>query len=148
MEPGRELDELVAEKVMGLTPIKIDKDKAIELLNIPSKLPAAYRVEIVAQQLAGIWVDENKLIIKGEDLPAYSTDIAAAWKVVHKLQSEKWVFRLESPFYNLIPGYWTAYFGWKYVGDAEFTNVCNESYCQTPPHAICLAALKAAGVEL
>lgn len=67
MKPGRELDALIAEKVMGM--------------NV---------------QHGRVWSQEGKCL-RETDLPSYSTDIAAAWEVVEKLKlgllpdGDKWI---------------------------------------------------------
>jgi hypothetical protein len=103
LPPGRELDALVAEKVLGW--------------------PAARDAKAIGE--AGYWTAGDERFIHG--LPAFSTDIAAAWEVVEKLiASDEWPeFSLE----------YEATLKWS-VGDC---------YGATAPHAICLAALKAMG---
>lgn len=100
MKPGRELDLLVAEKVMGYQ--LFDSELANEGLS-------------------------NSLHVA--DIPKYSTDIAAALGVVEKMKDAGFscgVFREK----------WVCLIG----------NVSGPD-CNTAPHAICLAALKAVGVE-
>lgn len=113
MKPGRELDALVAEKVMGLT---------------------SSEVEIHRQ----FWLDGCF-----SNLPHYSTDIAAAWEVVEKLTSKKQPhFQLSlCDSYTENPK-WCAEFDL----DRPFKRVIAKA--ETAPHAICLAALKAVGVEI
>lgn len=111
MNPGRELDALVAEKVMGIA--------------IPEGADTQYLETCM-------------------DLPYYSTDIAAAWEVVEKLFQSGFDLYLET------------------FKDDEDKPQCRVSfqaidnqdkgsgpiYADTAPHAICLAALKAVGVEI
>lgn len=61
MKAGRELDALIAEKVMGLI---------------------AYKVQLVAPPPRVRTIDELQRV--GSPLPHYSADIAAAWEVVEK----------------------------------------------------------------
>lgn len=105
--PGRELDILVAEKVMGIIP-KIETYKTMgkeEYTNIPV------------------------------NVPDYSTNIAAAWEIVEKMIEEGYDWELYS--FKTAPEYhWRVFcrgFG---------------SYEATAPLGICLAALKAKGVEI
>jgi hypothetical protein len=114
---GRELDALVAEKVMGADPSTVHW----HLSN------ATFLVD-------GKWVDVPPV-------PHYSTDIAAAWEVVEKM-SQKYHWRIQSPFdvgdewyAGLTPRSVT---GW---------NGRPDHYAGAPsaPLAICLAALKAVG---
>jgi hypothetical protein len=66
---GRQLDAAVAERVMGA-----DKEKEIDLAMLdPSGVIDSFRDTIWANIL-----------------PHYSTDIAAAWRVVEKLREEGW----------------------------------------------------------
>jgi hypothetical protein len=84
---GRELDALVAEKVMG-------------------------------------WNFQRS---------AFSTDIASAWEVVEKLQA------LEYTFINLL---WDGQ-GWDIEMGQDGHDISCDTYADTFPLAICLAALKA-----
>lgn len=106
MTPGRELDALVAEKVMGY--------KRLEpTLDWPER-----------------WLcDDRKL----GGIPAYSTDIAAAWEVVEKLSAKH-------PYITIIrvgtaPTEWVIAEG---PGDSD----PDLARAPTVPYAICLAALK------
>jgi hypothetical protein len=114
MKPGRELDLLVAEKVMGLTKtdyLVFDKDSNIvgDICDFPK---------------------------------SYSTDISAAWEVVEKMK-EEWgtldiTFRYDNIAVILYSTHQTGHVKIsEHIGNAD-----------TAPHAICLAALKAKGVEV
>jgi hypothetical protein len=115
VKPGRELDALVAEKVMGLNP---------KLFNV---LASYYEVAT-----------------EGPRLPAYSTDIAAAWLVVEKMhQHPKWVLQLAAPQQDYVNEKWRAIFArkhWETIGPYGW-----DAFGESAPHAICLAALKAVG---
>ena len=104
MSPGRELDALVAEKVMGGRRMRTTD--------------ARY-----------YW---NGLNTNGE-LPAYSTDIAAAWTVVERLGDK----------FNFIG---KCADGWNAV--LFYDGNSHGEIAPSAPHAICLAALKAVGVEI
>lgn len=115
MIAGRELDALVADKVMGF---KIEKGSGGEPIIITSQKP---RHEA--------------------DLPEYSTDIASAWVVVEYLRRERdWPFCMgvESPSVDQHFAGWDAEFD----SHNEFFS-SNTVTGETAPHAICLAALKA-----
>ena len=122
MEAGRELDALVAEKVMGLEvrSITVMDSKGthsdVGTVDAPRRMP------------------DGRMGVNVDKLPAYSTDIAAAWEVVEKLGL---AFELgwlpEDKGFN-----WDASFGEKRGSEAGTT-----TYASTAPHAICLAALKA-----
>lgn len=69
-----------------------------------------------------------------DDIPKYSTDIAAAWKVVEKLRDQYGSVQVtqQRMTYVEILCMWSA-------------NIFASA--DTTPHAICLAALKASGYE-
>lgn len=103
MPAGREMDALVAEKVMGWANIR------------------------------GAVVEQNTNIVR--DVPSYSTDIAAAWDVVEKINTKKCFIELKSTFPTWFAGIFKG-FGHNY----EIIECANE---KTAPLAICRAALKA-----
>lgn len=116
MKPSRELDALVAERVMGWTEIESKGHVFIEsqILGVkPGTIASAtgYKPKFV--------------------VPHYSTDIAAAWDVVGKFDY-LYLFRGKSMF--------DGKYECKLVGVDSF-DFC--AYGETAPHAICLAALKA-----
>jgi len=101
MKPGRELDALVAEKVMGWAP-----EYPGGWLHPPRNHPNRKK-----------YLDHDGCSV----LQPYSTDIAAAWEVVEKIEynlelieDEEWI---------------ASFFGVRAFG-------------KSAPHAICLAALK------
>ena len=138
-EAGRELDALVAEKVMGF---------------------AVRRGTLEYDGSVSVWMvfDDGS---GGTLNPVpYSTDIAAAWQVVERIQqlNPGWRFGLiggdmSMPFETMGKTF-GGFYGWH----AEFFGHenPNENYGQrhgearasTPTHAICLAALAALGVEV
>lgn len=120
MKPGRELDALIAERVMGY--------RRLEAYPFREGFPC--------------FVNPSGLEIYPSMIPEYSTSIAAAWEVVNEMQGNKWVFRIQSPYCNVIPGAWEAFFGYKHVNEDTFMEARR---AETAPHAICLAALKAVG---
>lgn len=112
MKPSRELDALVAEKVMGMS-------------------------------------TERRL----RDIPEYSTDVAAAWQVVEKLkwaepelswsdEQHAWCLYLNKKPLDIWQPEWSG--GCLYL---KKTLVIWPT-APTAPHAICLAALRAVGVEV
>jgi hypothetical protein len=111
VKEGRELDALVAEKVMGET----------------------------------VFPDYGEFNARG--VKPYSTDIAAAWQVVEKLglfsRGFKWreIETLGALLqHNPRTDRWAVIVRY-YDGDADVA----ADNCDTAPHAICLAALKAIG---
>lgn len=122
MRAGREMDALVAEKVMQ---IAVFVDYAT----------------IRGQQMAISWWDAPKEDENAKPIPDYSTDIAAAWQVVEAPRLaelleyvEVSVVRYHDRYECHIEDDTAARL---YIAEAD-----------TAPHAICLAALKAVGVEL
>lgn len=124
MNPGRELDALVAKKVFGHTVIDYNQ---IGRADKHSKN------------------DDGSLTL----VPQYSKHIAAAWMVVEKLNESGFGYCIEkSP---VVEGT-TAWFVPKQI--LPEGHVCTEDIVHishtsnSVPHAICLAALKAVGFEL
>jgi len=78
----------------------------------------------------------------------YSTDIGAAWKVVEKMRNDKYRFKLEDLSFEK---YQALFFGVSPPGlRQDGINFLPRRYAtsDTAPHAICLAALKAKGVDI
>jgi hypothetical protein len=111
MQAGRELDALIAEKVMGYVP--------------PRPGTVGYDMKDLPR---------NRV-------PHYSTDIAAAWQVVEKLnllsKMKDGCLYFDPSLNKWVISEWS--------GGREFAEGSVEA--DTAPHAICLAALKAIGVE-
>ncbi len=118
MKAGRELDALVAEKVMGWKVLSHwDADGGIKHL-----------------------VDHNQCEVRPAEFKPYSTDISAAWEVVEKLQSEG--------FHACVHRYVQKNPHWGAQFDKEDLDVIcgpTQGAAPTAPHAICLAALKTVG---
>ena len=126
MEAGRELDALVAEKVMGLEPC--DKWELFR----HGGLSGPEWIHDVCQEDHTCYPKENP--------SAYSTDIAAAWKVVERL--------CELPSVGIIIKAYPKWnekhernFLYEYV--ATFPDLGLQAVADTAPLAICRAALKA-----
>ena len=168
-EAGRELDKLIAEKVMGLPNIEMmhltydpECDGVDEFY--PSSVPLgrisfyktddycwrtdderqrdqARSQEVNAPQADGIWRDPIMLAVDAHLVPRYSTDIAAAWEVVEKLNllvmpidEDDWMAgQLDSrySYASAETGVIDGYIAFHAVAD-------------TAPLAICRAALKIA----
>jgi hypothetical protein len=95
---------------------------------------------LVADKVFGIRSEvSGDYILEPMYIPKYSTDIAAAWGVVEKLK-EKFIVAAES--YRNIH---SCYIIKPDEGEGKI-ELFREG--KSPSHAICLAALKAVGVEL
>jgi hypothetical protein len=127
MNAGRELDALVAERVFGRI---VDYGR-----HGPGQLIATNPRD----------EDDN-----WHDLPPYSTDIAAAWQVLEAVAVKGTDFYIEySPSPYAL--YWcrfndTTQGTWTKSGGSEDKRR-GDAHASTAPHAICLAALEAVGVE-
>lgn len=119
LKPGRELDALVAEKVMGWV----------------------YHPEWnkLAERVYG---DEPGLFyLRDRELPRYSENMSAVWEVVEKLNSLGWLISIGNGYYRGLGGKVAVQF------KPENQNAHDIVIAETAPHAICLAALKAEGEE-
>jgi hypothetical protein len=131
MNPCRELDALVAEKVMGwqvcrCTPLDIDEWTAT----------SPHRYTLWQEFRRG----DGKRCPRCEapTLRPYSTDIAAAWEVVEKLRAPSTTIDIRAGF--LETKVWVIQHHGRQPGVHSY-----EAQEKTAPHAICLAALKAIG---
>lgn len=158
MEAGRELDALVAEKVMGwrrMTEGEVHPGARFDIV-----YPAAAKAGFDRTRLSDWWFDavrrdENgdavsthpveEIVDYGYTIPAFSpsTDIAAAWEVVKKLDPKWWpeVGRMHND------GGWYCEICLGGNAPVEVGPPIRH-VAKTAPLAICLAALKAVGVEV
>lgn len=112
MKPGRELDALVAEKVMGRCGHTL------------RRVQDHHQCQKCGEEFWGLAWHKGYCAF-----PSFSTDIAAAWNVVERLKDR--------------------YFLLQYYGDGWDCQIGGTSRTgNTVPLAICLAALKAVGVEV
>ena len=116
MNAGRELDALVAVKALGWEWID-----AMEM-----------------------WYDtsDSHTMLTSDELPEFSTDIAAAWHVVEHLDRTRntWIDRLQKEGME----------GWGLIlasGTGYSVTHHQVHLAETVPLAICLAALKAVGID-
>ena len=132
MKAGRELDALIAEKVMGLT-----------------RHDESYVAEGVGKVLRFVWRDGCGDCVYSGDmfLPHYSTNIADAWEVVEKLGRWRgFDFMLVMPDPEQTFHLHTYEAGWyEATNDGPERRVVSDA--DTAPLAICLAALKAVSQE-
>lgn len=121
LNPGRELDALIAEKVMGLDVI-ISTHEYNKLNDVGT---ASSR----------------------EPIKSYSTNISAAWEVVEKFNRGDYNEKMVSccidieicdcPIGDFKDGNWVS------VSIYSPSQIKVQAFGKTAPHAICLAALKA-----
>ena len=144
MEAGRELDALVAEKVMGWRKEYMFPAERVRGEDLPDRGALVWRE---SGQKSYKWLVEDRDCWIPEECPEDgfhpSTDIAAAWLVVERLAQE-WdveIYRFQSMAIN--SAYWVCKFG--ELVDYEPTYFAQ---ALSAPHAICLAALKAVGVDV
>ena len=126
--PGRRLDALVAEKVMGWLWVTEDAEQPEAVPYLRDGKGGVYYPTVAAEF--------PKLPTAGGNIPPYSTDIGAAWEVLEKMRAQ--LPGKEIMLYHLD--------GWG-VGSlcqAPSTIEIGEHYgeAETAPHAICLAALQ------
>jgi len=100
---------------------------------------------LIAHEVMGWSAADMRLLGDLRDVPHYSTDIAASWKVVAAMEKRGYWCQMRTPFgtkaQNLDDGYWCGFTphgtsGWNGTPD-HWTSA------STLPHAICLAALAA-----
>lgn len=135
MEAGRELDELVADKVMSIK-------REVRIAGTTDKAFIYTENPYFGGVVQGFEINRNYC----QPLP-YSTSIEAAWQVVEKLRKSHCCLTLKSDFDHV----WECY-AIKDEDDPEHHSDVIVDYkiyekAETAPLAICLAALKAVGVE-
>jgi hypothetical protein len=141
MRVSRKLDELVAEKVMGLDKMHLQIYQSLgpnpkvpgTFLNVPYGTVTAFR--------DGIQFYTTQDVANLKELPHYSTDISAAWEVVEKFTPRIRIECCENTEY--------VDFNSNERWHVDIWDGRNEPYCVTAPTAplaICKAALKAVGV--
>jgi hypothetical protein len=129
MNPGRELDALIAEKVMGLE---------VSFTIYPPEGADGYEI----QKIGGDCFD-GCTKLHWSSMPEYSTDIAAAWEVVEKVRTKKISVSLVTCWDDSKDMMqWVCKIEWGGTDRFEF------ALQDTAPHAICLAALKTMGIDL
>lgn len=115
MKPGRELDALIAEKVMGWQ---------------------RWESGVGTRWKRGGWSEEANSV---SEVPAYSTDIAAAWEVVEHFRKNGFDVtvstRKDGTYVNCE------------ITNYDDVNVTDGMNLWDAPHAIALAALKAVGMS-
>jgi hypothetical protein len=134
VSPGRELDALVAEKVLGCKPF-LGTDGVTKYCNCGRTSS----------------FDDGAHEMRSGGLKPYSTSISAAWEVVEKLSQQSRILQLiqaEEGDYNRETGKprgWFAHLPRKHWDLASAYGPYDWTEGDTAPHAIALAALKAVG---
>jgi hypothetical protein len=140
VNPGRELDALIAEKVMGLEICKCDHEALYRkhMQDLEDRRKDPYQIH---HDYGYFSHDSDKKcnICTKLYIPVvnYSTNIATAWEVVEKLGNIeiRTYFKCEPKMVEvLLP--------------VRKDKPLLFTVGKTAPHAICLAALKAVGVEI
>jgi hypothetical protein len=125
MNAGRELDRIIAEKVMGW--------KIIPYVSTGEKGPAIVSASLDDHDMYRKW--------PGDELWSPSRDIKTAWEVAGFLQEKELLFEFaligqgnewQAGEFEWTPG--DGSYEWRVIGES-------------PAHAICLAALCACGIE-
>lgn len=117
MKPGREMDALIAEKVLGWTDIRRVNPAVIHSFSADGNHAN---------------VGFSPVLYKHVPFPLYSREISAAWEVVMHLKSKYWYFMLSDENEG-----WEASFYWDPHRPAY------EALSAEAPQAICKAALLA-----
>lgn len=130
MNTGRELDALVAEKVMGLLPCSDPVGRCGAAKMTPCQC----------------WgTPDRDGVVAGGELASYSTDISTAWQVVEKLALQGRALALQAPGSSDMNEYYQKFNRW--TAEFQGQELC-PCVADTAPLVICLAALKAVGVEV
>lgn len=134
MNAGRELDAVVAEKVMGWKRVVVPKD--YDGLNAGVTLLPTTSTDVG-------WAPKGAYQL-WHFCPSYSFDIRAAWLIVEKLRERKEIYQVDCAWLRGANGYPDIYRSVVVMdGLRSVTADAN-----TAPLAICLAALKAVDVEV
>lgn len=144
LEPGRELDALIAEKVMGLKEVKT-ADEYFDIQNFRAGdfFGKKYfcSVKLWNETFSGHRPGRTICVVSG-----YSTDIAAAWSVIDELKNK----RIQRDSYtDILTAVHVHFEGdiFEVVFIDQNHNTWAVSKQKTLPHAICVAALKALGLD-
>lgn len=135
MKSGRELDALVAERVMGWTWWDARVVSEYGLVTQP-KTTTGYNTKVLmppkARESSTAFLYEN---FANGYYPAYSTDIVAAWQIVNRFKEQSMILN-----YGEDTQKWECSFivnGNRYWGVSSIV-----------PIAICIAALRIVGIDI
>jgi hypothetical protein len=140
LSPGCELDELIAEKIMGWTRYDQHPSSRIQIDPELTRVSMQYfdQYDYLVDRRPW-WVPlGSRLIDATTEIPNYSTDISAAWELVEKLRRDHKAIVIHSASGSL-----DAHSIWSC--EVIYGDHVIEQFGKTAPHAICLAALKAVG---
>lgn len=147
LRAGRELDALVAEKVMEWTEVGMGVDLAGRVNGPYGVNPQTKRGDM--QTLEGQILEARRF----DDVPEYSTDIGAAWTVVEKLRWDGWMVAVIATHQGnlqacaLTRGSAAPFPPKDTVLHSVDWRESFREQAKTAPEAICLAALRAVGHE-
>lgn len=127
-DAGRELDALIAEKVMDYEWRRFEYPPAGAIF----KYGKPWTWLSSRKNGAAVEGGEERYI---ENVPHYSTDIAAAWLVVEKMRADSFCFDLTTSQSCDPSMHWSASF--------EHEQAQGRGRSAAAPHAICLAAIAA-----
>lgn len=136
LNPGRELDALVAERVMGWR--RLSYQQAFpdsDFQRGRTKLTSYWHDPSGAKKALA---EDSYDYYQPEDAWSPSTDIAAAWTIIDKMIADGW--EVGEAGYSRSQRKWDFTFN----GGIAFPG----PLCDSAPHAICLAALKALGINV
>lgn len=152
MNPGPELDALVAEKVLGWRWAKINpathQNAYVRDLTVGARFLRPPTTDLTDPKGPYLPADMSEPVWSEWDAPHYSTNIVLAWEVVEKVgrlfmlrfvRGKVW----EASFFDEYDYEWVV----RETVDGRRRDV-DPSEAPTAPHAICLAALRAVGVEV
>ncbi len=136
-EACRELDALVAEKVMGWQVLTPDETEHLEEVNDC--------MVVVHPNPYGVM----RYVEKSYNYYGYvewhpSTDIAAAWQVVERMRELGWF----SSHTDLTIDSGQEWWSWHFTDIKPPGSTTVKAQGHTAPHAICLAALAAVGADV
>jgi hypothetical protein len=152
MKAGRELDALVAEKVMGSVVEWLDILDGYVMSNSDIEnpvfdKPVFGKVPVIREH--GVIAYDDVLGVKINTLPHYSTDIAAAWQVVRHFTDNGTCNHHFTMEFWADSGTWSVEIGGRECGaPARPYRLPQDLWSESLSHAICLAVLKAVGVDV
>lgn len=142
----RERDALVAEKVMGWKRYAA-VSRGNRVVVIAEKLGDCWHIHSRSQRDPGTWEATDDPLTETWNLKRYTTSISAAWEVVEKMREEGLLFEIGS---RVSEGWYAMTMHADYRSCPECDGPYDLPYWHAPtaPEAICLAALRAKGVEV